>query len=131
LLEVFRRQRPGEPVNRENAENLVQSLFFDPKRYDLSEVGRYKVNKKLKLDVPLEDHTLTIEDIVGLLGASSRPPRRSPRRRSSAGSTTSASATSSTSTSTSATGAFGPSASWCRRRSGSGCTAWSASSASG
>jgi DNA-directed RNA polymerase subunit beta len=68
LLEVFRRQRPGEPVNRENAENLVQSLFFDPKRYDLSEVGRYKVNKKLKLDVPLEDHTLTIEDISGLLG---------------------------------------------------------------
>ncbi len=68
LLEVFRRQRPGEPVNRENAENLVQSLFFDPKRYDLSEVGRYKVNKKLKLDVPLEDHTLTIEDIAGLLG---------------------------------------------------------------
>jgi len=68
LLEVFRRQRPGEPVNKENAENLVQSLFFDPKRYDLSEVGRYKVNKKLKLDVPLEDHTLTIEDIAGLLG---------------------------------------------------------------
>src|ERR671921_262974 len=68
LLEVFRRQRPGEPVNRENAENLVQSLFFDPKRYDLSEVGRYKVNKKLKLDVPLENHTLTIEDIEGLLG---------------------------------------------------------------
>ena len=67
LLEVFRRQRPGEPVNRENAENLVQSLFFDPKRYDLSEVGRYKVNKKLKLDVPLEDHTLTIDDIAGLL----------------------------------------------------------------
>jgi DNA-directed RNA polymerase subunit beta len=67
LLEVFRRQRPGEPVNKENAENLVQSLFFDPKRYDLSEVGRYKVDKKLKLDVPLENHTLTIEDIEGLL----------------------------------------------------------------
>ncbi len=67
LLEVFRRQRPGEPVNRENAENLVDSLFFDAKRYDLSEVGRYKVNKKLKLDVPLETQTLTIEDIEGLL----------------------------------------------------------------
>src|SRR3712207_2377414 len=40
LLEVFRRQRPGEPVNKENAESLVQSLFFDPKRYDLSEVGQ-------------------------------------------------------------------------------------------
>jgi DNA-directed RNA polymerase subunit beta len=67
LLEVFRRQRPGEPVNLENAQNLVDGLFFDPKRYDLSEVGRYKVNKKLKLDVPLDTHTLTIEDIEGLL----------------------------------------------------------------
>jgi len=67
LLEVFRRQRPGEPVNVENAQNLVQVLFFDPKRYDLTEVGRYKVNKKLRLDVPMETHTLTIEDIEGLL----------------------------------------------------------------
>jgi DNA-directed RNA polymerase subunit beta len=67
LLEVFRRQRPGEPVNLENAQNLVDGLFFDPKRYDLSEVGRYKVNKKLKLDVPMTTQTLTIEDIDGLL----------------------------------------------------------------
>jgi DNA-directed RNA polymerase subunit beta len=67
LLEVFRRQRPGEPVNLENAQNLVDGLFFDPKRYDLSEVGRYKVNKKLKLDVPMDTHTLTIEDIEALL----------------------------------------------------------------
>jgi len=67
LLEVFRRQRPGEPVNLENAQNLVDGLFFDAKRYDLSEVGRYKVNKKLKLDVPKDVQTLTIEDIEGLL----------------------------------------------------------------
>ena len=67
LLEVFRRQRPGEPVNIENAQNLVEGLFFDAKRYDLSEVGRYKVNKKLKLDVPLDTQTLTIEDIEALL----------------------------------------------------------------
>ncbi len=67
LLEVFRRQRPGEPVNIENAQNLVESLFFDAKRYDLSEVGRYKVNKKLKLDVGSDVHTLTIEDIEALL----------------------------------------------------------------
>jgi DNA-directed RNA polymerase subunit beta len=67
LLEVFRRQRPGEPVNLENAQNLVDGLFFDAKRYDLSEVGRYKLNKKLKLDVPREVQTLTIEDIEGLL----------------------------------------------------------------
>ena len=67
LLEVFRRQRPGEPVNIENAQNLVDGLFFDAKRYDLSEVGRYKVNKKLKLEVPSDVHTLTIEDIEALL----------------------------------------------------------------
>jgi DNA-directed RNA polymerase subunit beta len=67
LLEVFRRQRPGEPVNIENAQNLVDGLFFDAKRYDLSEVGRYKVNKKLKLDVPGDVQTLTLEDIEGLL----------------------------------------------------------------
>jgi DNA-directed RNA polymerase subunit beta len=67
LLEVFRRQRPGEPVNIENAQNLVDGLFFDPKRYDLSEVGRYKVNKKLKLEVPKDTYTLTIEDIEALL----------------------------------------------------------------
>ncbi|HYQ82422.1 MAG TPA: DNA-directed RNA polymerase subunit beta, partial [Rubrobacter sp.] len=68
LLEVFRRQRPGEPVNVDNAQSLVESLFFDAKRYDLSEVGRYKVDKKLRLEVPLETHTLTIEDIEALLG---------------------------------------------------------------
>src|ERR671938_1623759 len=67
LLEVFRRQRPGEPVNLENAQNLVDGLFFDPKRYDLSGVGRYKVNKKLRLDVPADVYTLTIEDIEGVL----------------------------------------------------------------
>jgi DNA-directed RNA polymerase subunit beta len=67
LLEVFRRQRPGEPVNLENAQNLVDGLFFDAKRYDLSEVGRYKVNKKLKLEVDPGVQTLTIEDIEGLL----------------------------------------------------------------
>jgi DNA-directed RNA polymerase subunit beta len=67
LLEVFRRQRPGEPVNIENAQNLVEGLFFDAKRYDLSEVGRYKVNKKLKLEVALQTKTLTIEDIEALL----------------------------------------------------------------
>src|SRR3712207_7974207 len=64
LLEVFRRQRPGEPVNLENAQNLVDGLFFDAKRYDLSEVGRYKVNKKLKLDVDLkrsEEHTSELQ----------------------------------------------------------------------
>jgi DNA-directed RNA polymerase subunit beta len=67
LLEVFRRQRPGEPVNIENAESLIETLFFDPKRYDLSKVGRYKVNKKLKVNVDDETLTLTNEDIEALL----------------------------------------------------------------
>ncbi|MBA2377932.1 MAG: DNA-directed RNA polymerase subunit beta [Actinomycetota bacterium] len=67
LLEVFRRQRPGEPVNIENAESLIQTLFFDPKRYDLSRVGRYKVNKKLKVGVDDETLTLTNADIEALL----------------------------------------------------------------
>ncbi|MBA2443515.1 MAG: DNA-directed RNA polymerase subunit beta [Rubrobacter sp.] len=67
LLEVFRRQRPGEPVNLENAQSMVDGLFFDPKRYDLSEVGRYKVNKKLKVDVPADTLTLTLDDVEGLL----------------------------------------------------------------
>jgi len=68
LLDIYRKLRPGEPPTRESAQTLLENLFFNPKRYDLAKVGRYKVNKKLKLDVPLEDHTLTIEDIVGLLG---------------------------------------------------------------
>ncbi|MGI5876434.1 MAG: DNA-directed RNA polymerase subunit beta, partial [Dethiobacteria bacterium] len=49
LLEIYKRLRPGEPLNIENARNLFDSLFFDPKRYDFARVGRYKVNKKLSL----------------------------------------------------------------------------------
>ncbi len=49
LLEIYKRLRPGEPLNAENARNLFESLFFDPKRYDFAKVGRYKVNKKLSL----------------------------------------------------------------------------------
>jgi len=49
LLEIYKRLRPGEPLNAENARNLFESLFFDPKRYDFAKVGRYKVNKKLAL----------------------------------------------------------------------------------
>lgn len=67
LIEVFKRQRPGEPVNVDNAESLIETLFFDPKRYDLSRVGRYKVNKKLGVDAPEDQLTLTVEDIEALL----------------------------------------------------------------
>lgn len=49
LLEIYERLRPGEPPTVENARNLLYSRFFDPKRYDLASVGRYKMNKKLHL----------------------------------------------------------------------------------
>ncbi|MBQ8636568.1 MAG: DNA-directed RNA polymerase subunit beta [Clostridia bacterium] len=49
LLEIYKRLRPGEPLNVENAESLITNMFFDPKRYDLARVGRYKFDKKLSL----------------------------------------------------------------------------------
>ena len=58
LLEVYRKLRPGEPPTVDSAESLLNSLFFDPRRYDLSTVGRYKFNKKLALWHRLSGHTL-------------------------------------------------------------------------
>ena len=49
MLEIYRRLRPGEPPTVEASETLIHNLFFDPRRYDLSTVGRYKFNKKLSL----------------------------------------------------------------------------------
>ncbi|MFO7819375.1 MAG: DNA-directed RNA polymerase subunit beta, partial [Halanaerobacter sp.] len=64
LIELYKNQRPGEPPTVESAQNLIESLFFDPKRYDLAKVGRYKINKKLGLNIDPERRTLTKEDIV-------------------------------------------------------------------
>jgi DNA-directed RNA polymerase subunit beta len=64
LLDIYRKLRPGEPPTRESAQALLENLFFNPKRYDLAKVGRYKVDKKLGLDVPIETGTLTEDDIV-------------------------------------------------------------------
>ncbi|MDG4828406.1 DNA-directed RNA polymerase subunit beta [Solwaraspora sp. WMMD1047] len=64
LLDIYRKLRPGEPPTRENAQTLLDNLFFNPKRYDVAKVGRYKFNKKLQLDVPINKGTLTEEDIV-------------------------------------------------------------------
>ena len=64
LLDIYRKLRPGEPPTVENARNLLDNFYFNPKRYDLAKVGRYKVNKKLGLDLPLTQSVLTIEDIV-------------------------------------------------------------------
>ncbi|MDQ3777882.1 MAG: DNA-directed RNA polymerase subunit beta, partial [Actinomycetota bacterium] len=67
LVEVFKKQRPGEPPTIENARNLLNSLFFDPKRYDLTKVGRYKLNQRLDVDVPEDTRVLTTQDILALV----------------------------------------------------------------
>jgi DNA-directed RNA polymerase subunit beta len=67
LIEVFKKQRPGEPPTLDNARNLLRSLFFDPKRYDLTKVGRYKLNQRLGVDVPDETRVLTTQDILALV----------------------------------------------------------------
>lgn len=69
LLEVYRKLRPGEPAVLENAENLFYSLFFDPRRYDLGRVGRYKINKRLGLNIPNEKQNwvLTRADVVSAI----------------------------------------------------------------
>ncbi|MEA4901685.1 DNA-directed RNA polymerase subunit beta [Desulfitobacterium sp.] len=67
LVEIYKRLRPGEPPTVDSARSLLEALFFDPKRYDLAKVGRYKLNKKLSLDIPPEVHHLTREDIIASL----------------------------------------------------------------
>jgi len=67
LIEVFKKQRPGEPPTVENARNLLNSLFFDPKRYDLTKVGRYKLNQRLEVEVPEGVRVLTTQDILALV----------------------------------------------------------------
>ena len=67
LIEVFKKQRPGEPPTLDNARNLLRALFFDAKRYDLTKVGRYKLNQRLGVGVPEGTRVLTTEDIVALV----------------------------------------------------------------
>ena len=63
LLELYKKIRPGEPLAVENAESLIMSMFFDPRRYDLAKVGRYKFNKKLALRSRIRNQILS-EDVV-------------------------------------------------------------------
>ena len=63
LLELYKKIRPGEPLAVESAESLINSMFFDPRRYDLAKVGRYKFNKKLSLKNRIRGHVLA-EDVV-------------------------------------------------------------------
>jgi len=67
LLDIYRKLRPGEPPTREAAQTLLDNLYFNPKRYDLAKVGRYKIGRKLGRDVDLHDSVLTLEDIVATI----------------------------------------------------------------
>ena len=65
LLELYKKIRPGEPLSVDSAESLLNSMFFDPRRYDLAKVGRYKFNKKLHFKNRIAGHTLA-EDVVDM-----------------------------------------------------------------
>ena len=64
LVEIYKRLRPGEPPTVDSARSLLEALFFDAKRYDLAKVGRYKLNKKLNLNISTDIRYLTREDII-------------------------------------------------------------------
>jgi DNA-directed RNA polymerase subunit beta len=76
LVELFKKQRPGEPPSVDNAKALLNQLFFDPKRYDLTRVGRYKLNSRLGLDVDIDTRTLTHDDILALVRELVSLPKR-------------------------------------------------------
>jgi DNA-directed RNA polymerase subunit beta len=67
LLDIYRKLRPGEPPTREAAQTLLNNYYFNPKRYDLAKVGRYKINKKLGLTEAFDQQTLTVDDIVAAI----------------------------------------------------------------
>ncbi len=67
LLDIYRKLRPGEPPTKEAAQTLLDNLYFNPKRYDLAKVGRYKVNKKLGTDLPLSQGVLTLDDVAAAI----------------------------------------------------------------
>ena len=67
LLDIYRKLRPGEPPTREAALTLLKNYYFNPKRYDLAKVGRYKINKKLGLVQAFDQQTLTISDVVAAI----------------------------------------------------------------
>ncbi|MDN6618712.1 MAG: DNA-directed RNA polymerase subunit beta, partial [Corynebacterium variabile] len=67
LLDIYKKLRPGEPPARDAAQQLLENYYFNSKRYDLAKVGRYKINKKLGLDLPFDTQVLTIDDIVAAI----------------------------------------------------------------
>ncbi|HVB60435.1 MAG TPA: DNA-directed RNA polymerase subunit beta [Ktedonobacteraceae bacterium] len=67
LIELYKKLRPGDPATLDNARAMVKNLFFNPRRYDLGNVGRYKMNRKLDLSVPQAHRTLTQDDLVNII----------------------------------------------------------------
>jgi DNA-directed RNA polymerase subunit beta len=67
LKDIYRRLRPGDPPTVPNARGLLKRLFFDPKKYDLGRVGRYKINQKLGINVSLEERVMTKEDFIAAM----------------------------------------------------------------
>ena len=67
LIDIYKKLRPGDPLNIENAKKLINNLFFNSQRYDLGEVGRYKLNKRLGLSINENQGTLTTEDIIEIV----------------------------------------------------------------
>ena len=67
LKDIYRRLRPGDPPTVPNARGLLKRLFFDPKKYDLGRVGRYKINQKLDLNISLEERIMTKEDFIAAM----------------------------------------------------------------
>ena len=67
LKDIYRKLRPGEQVAAEAARALLDNFYFNPKRYDLAKVGRYKINRKLGIDAPLSDSVLTVQDIIATI----------------------------------------------------------------
>ena len=67
LIDIYRKIRPGDPATPESARSLINSIFFDTRRYDLAKVGRHKMNKKLGLSLPLSYRTITKEDVIAIM----------------------------------------------------------------
>ncbi len=67
LLELYKKLRPGDPATLDNARSLVKNLFFNARRYDLGNVGRYKLNRKLDLSIPQNTRILTMDDLVNIV----------------------------------------------------------------
>ena len=75
LIEIYRKQRPGDPPTLETATALFEGMFYDPRKYDFSKVGRLKFNIKLGLDTPLEQRTLTADDFYAVIKYALKLPK--------------------------------------------------------